>query len=777
MTDFRRILAPAVLGIVLLGAAGCSKPQSQTTATAEPSASALAIATPAGAETAVPGAGATPAEPGASGAPGVPTPEPTASPNPNLLDVARGTILRANGAGDDPHAGVDGFSRPDTDAGPWTFVYELPGVATLARASAKLQRKTDKGEGAKVVFAISTTSATGGYSDVATVQSGVTDDEQSVSLGAPSARWVRVTVSRTGSVRPADAFAVYGTIGTPTSIPIAGTYVQYDAPYANGTFASAPSDKDPWYLQVATLGPSGINGERCFNGHLGDSYPGALDGRTWSWRRGETTGSFTANDEGTILVGGPTPTYWVRSTDHPKYCFPQYVGEGKSAVVVLESSSWYDIYPASNDWAKNAPGMRFAMIGSGMLDRTMLDGASVVWLNGLCSANELISPEEGQAMVQWVAAGHKLVITDSDMCKKTNYAFLPYPFLSDNPGAQGARGDRLIIVEDDALGTSDKSDKAHFFDPKPWTLDSNQLGDANTVTTHDDHWCGHLFGTNANHVNGFMQMYALYGKGVIIYDGFDHDDDSRLPYERVRDLELALAVPPDLPCTQKASLGFVIEPDRDAKFAPGKAAALPFAMELLANQGWKGHVDMTTSGDFPATVTPSSFDVNGTTQPLKISVRIPQSAKPGTYAVIVNGNGGGQAAQATIHLHADVSLVKQIKSQRRIRIYGIHFDVDKATIKPQSEPVVAQIAQVMKQNSAWRFRVEGHTDSDGGLSHNAALSQHRAESVVNDLVKRYHIARGRLVPVGYGYSKPVAPNTTAAGKALNRRVELYLLNP
>ena len=139
-------------------------------------------------------------------------------------------------------------------------------------------------------------------------------------------------------------------------------------------------------------------------------------------------------------------------------------------------------------------------------------------------------------------------------------------------------------------------------------------------------------------------------------------------------------------------------------------------------------------------------------------------------------HGGAQNAQATIQFHAAVPMLKQLKQQRRIRIYGIHFDVDKATIKPQSEPVIAQIAQVMQQDKTLRFRVEGHTDSDGGLAHNQVLSQHRAESVVNDLVKRYHIAKSRLVPVGFGYSKPVAPNTTSAGKALNRRVELFLLS-
>ncbi len=120
-------------------------------------------------------------------------------------------------------------------------------------------------------------------------------------------------------------------------------------------------------------------------------------------------------------------------------------------------------------------------------------------------------------------------------------------------------------------------------------------------------------------------------------------------------------------------------------------------------------------------------------------------------------------------------IAKQLRVQRRIRIYGIHFDVDKATIQPRSEPVIAEIAKIMRENPTWRFRVEGHTDSDGGYEHNVVLSQNRAEAVVNDLVNRYHIARSRLVAVGYWYSRPVAPNTTPANKALNRRVELVRL--
>jgi OOP family OmpA-OmpF porin len=81
----------------------------------------------------------------------------------------------------------------------------------------------------------------------------------------------------------------------------------------------------------------------------------------------------------------------------------------------------------------------------------------------------------------------------------------------------------------------------------------------------------------------------------------------------------------------------------------------------------------------------------------------------------------------------------------------------------------------MRQNPSWRFQIEGHTDSDGGAAYNLALSQRRAQAVVDDLVKRYGIARSRLIAKGYGLTRPVASNATDAGKALNRRVELVRL--
>ncbi|MDQ2992773.1 MAG: OmpA family protein, partial [Candidatus Eremiobacteraeota bacterium] len=434
-------------------------------------------------------------------------------------------------------------------------------------------------------------------------------------------------------------------------------------------------------------------------------------------------------------------------------------------------------YPLGDYPAQSKP-YTFARMPAAMVDPSALANANMVVLNGICDSSHYLAPAQGKMLVDYVFAGHKLAIYNADMCGEvTAYDFLPYQFVTSNPGASGAHGDRLIEVESDDLGSLDKTDTKRFLDAPAYAAnESNQIGDANTVTTKDEHWCGHLFGTNAKKVNGFMQMYAPYGKGAFIFGGFDEDDNGVPSYERMRDLEFGLTLPADLPCSVKVDMSFVLEPDREATFVAGKAATAPFAMEVLANQGWKGHVNVTTAGQFGATVTPSSFDMDGGTQALALSVAIPATTKPGTYAVTVTGtDGAGKTSQAVIQFNGEAPLKKIPKKQKRIRLYGIHFDYNSAKIQPRSEPVIKEIADLMKGDKTLRFQVEGHTDSDGGAPYNMKLSQARAQSVVTDLIHHYHIAASRLVPKGFGLTKPVASNDTAGGKALNRRVELLRL--
>lgn len=101
----------------------------------------------------------------------------------------------------------------------------------------------------------------------------------------------------------------------------------------------------------------------------------------------------------------------------------------------------------------------------------------------------------------------------------------------------------------------------------------------------------------------------------------------------------------------------------------------------------------------------------------------------------------------------------------------INFETSKADIKPESQPIIQQIADMLKQNAGLKVSIEGHTDNTGTEKSNQTLSENRAKSVVNALIAK-GIDKGRLSSKGWGQSKPVADNKTDEGKAKNRRVEI-----
>jgi outer membrane protein OmpA-like peptidoglycan-associated protein len=120
-----------------------------------------------------------------------------------------------------------------------------------------------------------------------------------------------------------------------------------------------------------------------------------------------------------------------------------------------------------------------------------------------------------------------------------------------------------------------------------------------------------------------------------------------------------------------------------------------------------------------------------------------------------------------------VNLVeKQLAEQKRAITWGIYFDFNKDTIKPESAPVLKQIVQAMDDNPEWKLTVEGNTDNIGGDAYNLDLSKRRAAAVKQALVTQYHIAPDRLSTNGFGAAHPIDSNETLEGRARNRRVEL-----
>ncbi len=104
---------------------------------------------------------------------------------------------------------------------------------------------------------------------------------------------------------------------------------------------------------------------------------------------------------------------------------------------------------------------------------------------------------------------------------------------------------------------------------------------------------------------------------------------------------------------------------------------------------------------------------------------------------------------------------------------GLLFAVDKSDLSQTSESNLRELATTLAKYEDTEVLVEGHTDADGADEHNQQLSEARARSVQRYLVAQ-GVRAGRLTTMGYGEVQPVADNSTAAGKANNRRVEIAI---
>ncbi len=107
----------------------------------------------------------------------------------------------------------------------------------------------------------------------------------------------------------------------------------------------------------------------------------------------------------------------------------------------------------------------------------------------------------------------------------------------------------------------------------------------------------------------------------------------------------------------------------------------------------------------------------------------------------------------------------------KVALYGILFDLDQATLQPESVKQLQHVVTLLQDNPQLKLEIQGHTDNQGSAQYNVKLSRQRAETV-NQYLQLFGIRQERLVAKGYGQDKPVAANTTEDGRAKNRRVEL-----
>ena len=101
----------------------------------------------------------------------------------------------------------------------------------------------------------------------------------------------------------------------------------------------------------------------------------------------------------------------------------------------------------------------------------------------------------------------------------------------------------------------------------------------------------------------------------------------------------------------------------------------------------------------------------------------------------------------------------------------VHFDFDKADIKPAYQPILNEVARVMSMNAGLSLQVDGHTDSIGPDAYNQKLSERRAKAAVNYLVGK-GIPKEKFMAKGFSFHKPIASNDNEKGRAENRRAEM-----
>ena len=749
---------------------------------------------------------------------------PASSARVNLIAMSAGTITRewpptAMGPHDwGPNALTFRYAWHSKSGtlGPYVFVFEFAGSAEIDSLGFLPWSGWDEKDLPYVAQAVrvegSMQGPDSGYSKLGEYSLQATGKEQDFPLPAPAtARWLRLTVQqRQGAEYTAlSRVFAYGKLQLSPAKPISGIWLydnrpnQEQDPLFQGP-GKLPAVADPALvdetyrmLQIVQQGSEFRTGSCHPTSNVIEEMAGSQSGTHLTWESLPSASPLAdgvLNAEGNMIVGANSDddsAYLLLRLPPVRDCshVAKPAGTGQT-VLVLTDYGVFHPYPPPPDNLAQFPGYRFVPLSMAVFTPEALTGVDAVILGYVCDLGKKIAPWQAQALLDFTQAGHKLIIDDADNCTSTDYSFLPYQFHTSNPGAQGKKGNYLILVEPNTLG-SDAKDSKQYLDLESWVSATNDIGDSNTVTTMDPHWCGHLFGTNALNVNGFMHMYAPLGQGLIIFDGFDKDDSSHATYLKVLLLELQQPVPALLPCTQSVAGKFLIAPSKRVPFVPGKSAQVQVSLQVLANQGYAGTVSLAAKAPADApwktALSVGQVTLKGDVAPVNFTLDVPANAAPGGHEFLVNGDDGkGNTASATITLvTAVVPQVEKVESvangctQQLTIGSDALFAFAEATLTPTAQKTLSALGPAIKKVGQHPVQIHGYTDSIGSDNYNQLLSEQRARAV-RDWLAAHHFLAASTPIQGFGKKNPVAPNSNEngsdnpAGRAKNRRVEVLI---
>jgi outer membrane protein OmpA-like peptidoglycan-associated protein len=219
--------------------------------------------------------------------------------------------------------------------------------------------------------------------------------------------------------------------------------------------------------------------------------------------------------------------------------------------------------------------------------------------------------------------------------------------------------------------------------------------------------------------------------------------------------------------------GFTIAYSCEAKDCERSVRPEALRRELLAPRPWGGGIN-PASGSSPRELRylVARGKSAGNDVTVVVWVTEPTSVWSAPAATLL-------VAEATPMSTGNVTASQQqlqagLKAEGKVAIYGLYFDTGKAEIKPESKAQLDEMSKLLKTDASLRVFIVGHTDNQGSVDGNLALSRRRAEAVVAALGSQYGIDAKRLSAQGVANFAPVASNADEGGRAKNRRVELVV---
>ena len=315
-----------------------------------------------------------------------------------------------------------------------------------------------------------------------------------------------------------------------------------------------------------------------------------------------------------------------------------------------------------------------------------------------------------------------------------------------------------------------------------------------TVTVSDDNSAGYkfLFGYEATDHLSIEAMAGVLGNAVLspgdkevdykvgslfaVYNVFDHrvgfnpivkvgvsaienDNDPGVVVNEIDDTTLSAGIGLEY----EFANGFAIRGEYEYYSEDAQMASI----NVIKRMGGEPPIVIPAPAPAPApapVVAPQPAQVNVAPPSVKVEFKIPDTDGDGVNDI--------RDACPNTPAGAEVDEVGCAKFQGVLK--GVNFEYNSSRLTPRARAILDEVAEELKNYPNVKVQVEAHTDSKGSSQYNLWLSKARAQSVIDYLVSR-GISSRRLIPIGFGETKPIASNATEQGRALNRRVEFRVL--